>query len=467
MQIENYTIFINQTSKKLQKFISYFLSFADNGYVYIKPEPRCQYGDDRDYQKPFFLPTTTSACESVLMNVAMSMSSFSQTNPTTNTMTLESNCMQRSSVQQQHSPASGHQVHRFSPPYPCVSQPQSQNNDNLYTGTADSINQQTPIYHNQVSPVRSHSHFSQYSPAPSSLGSCSPEPERYSQSAPEFNRQISAPAQLPFTMTEQYQSKSATLYPTTNIGQMLPDSRCSLSDPNLFNSRRPLNTSFNSGQWAPNPNFSLGNNQDSTFASRSPAMVKREPVDNFGYNNSGACSSSGTFNIDRIPHMKGSNAIEAIHQAYQQGNLRILPVKPRKYPNRPSKTPPHERPHACPVELCDRRFSRSDELTRHIRIHTGQKPFQCRICFRAFSRSDHLTTHIRTHTGEKPFSCDVCGRKFARSDEKKRHSKVHLKQKAKKEKVENEALSPSSEPSNPSDTTTTSSASVAVPTTPL
>ena len=130
-----------------------------------------------------------------------------------------------------------------------------------------------------------------------------------------------------------------------------------------------------------------------------------------------------------------SKGHEILHQVYQQSPLplKLVPVKPRKYPNRPSKTPVHERPYACPVENCDRRFSRSDELTRHIRIHTGQKPFQCRICMRSFSRSDHLTTHIRTHTGEKPFSCDVCGRKFARSDEKKRHAKVHLKQRIKKE----------------------------------
>ncbi|XP_043912397.1 E3 SUMO-protein ligase EGR2 [Protopterus annectens] len=122
--------------------------------------------------------------------------------------------------------------------------------------------------------------------------------------------------------------------------------------------------------------------------------------------------------------------------AYCPQNLPLRPIlRPRKYPNRPSKTPVHERPYPCPAEGCDRRFSRSDELTRHIRIHTGHKPFQCRICMRNFSRSDHLTKHICTHTGEKPFACDYCGRKFARSDKRKRHTKIHLRQKERKSSV--------------------------------
>ncbi|XP_075994674.1 early growth response protein 1-like [Genypterus blacodes] len=105
------------------------------------------------------------------------------------------------------------------------------------------------------------------------------------------------------------------------------------------------------------------------------------------------------------------------------------PGRVKKSPvGRQSRTPPQERPYACPADGCERRFSRSDELTRHVRVHTGQKPFQCRICMRSFSRSDHLTTHIRTHTGEKPFACGECGRKFARSDERKRHTKIHLRQ---------------------------------------
>ncbi|CAG9815769.1 unnamed protein product [Phaedon cochleariae] len=187
----------------------------------------------------------------------------------------------------------------------------------------------------------------------------------------------------------------------------------------------------------------------------SSLVPKQEPF-------SAACSgdlgqtSGGAYNVQLAEYNPStSKGHEILSQVYQQSAmpLKLVPVKPRKYPNRPSKTPVHERPYACPVENCDRRFSRSDELTRHIRIHTGQKPFQCRICMRSFSRSDHLTTHIRTHTGEKPFSCDICGRKFARSDEKKRHAKVHLKQRMKKDSklaTSNNNTSSSSQSSSPS-----------------
>jgi len=48
---------------------------------------------------------------------------------------------------------------------------------------------------------------------------------------------------------------------------------------------------------------------------------------------------------------------------------------------------------------CSKSFTRSDMLTRHKRLHSGDRPFQCSECKQEFSRSDHLSTHMRTHTG--------------------------------------------------------------------
>ncbi|VDB85188.1 unnamed protein product [Peniophora sp. CBMAI 1063] len=54
------------------------------------------------------------------------------------------------------------------------------------------------------------------------------------------------------------------------------------------------------------------------------------------------------------------------------------------------------------------------------------KTFQCRgygDCRMVFSRSEHLARHIRKHTGERPFTCH-CGKQFSRLDNLRQHAQT-------------------------------------------
>ena len=42
------------------------------------------------------------------------------------------------------------------------------------------------------------------------------------------------------------------------------------------------------------------------------------------------------------------------------------------------------------------------DLTEHVRMNTGEKPYQCNYCDKDFMQKSDLTEHVRIHTGEKP-----------------------------------------------------------------
>ncbi|KAK0114775.1 hypothetical protein ONS95_014258 [Cadophora gregata] len=65
---------------------------------------------------------------------------------------------------------------------------------------------------------------------------------------------------------------------------------------------------------------------------------------------------------------------------------------------------------------CNLSFTRSEHLARHIRKHTGERPFQCH-CSRRFSRLDNLRQHAQTvHQNEDipPESLAATGTRFQR-----------------------------------------------------
>ncbi|XP_058138080.1 zinc finger and BTB domain-containing protein 7A [Dasypus novemcinctus] len=77
----------------------------------------------------------------------------------------------------------------------------------------------------------------------------------------------------------------------------------------------------------------------------------------------------------------------------------------------------------CPI--CEKVIQGAGKLPRHIRTHTGEKPYECNICKVRFTRQDKLKVHMRKHTGEKPYRCQQCGAAFAHNYDLKNHMRVH------------------------------------------
>ncbi|KAL5355839.1 hypothetical protein BJX96DRAFT_185038 [Aspergillus floccosus] len=50
---------------------------------------------------------------------------------------------------------------------------------------------------------------------------------------------------------------------------------------------------------------------------------------------------------------------------------------------------------------------------------------RCHTCNKNFSKSEHLTRHLRSHTKERPYECTTCGKLYSRSDVLRRHEKSH------------------------------------------
>ena len=85
----------------------------------------------------------------------------------------------------------------------------------------------------------------------------------------------------------------------------------------------------------------------------------------------------------------------------------------------------------CQHPGCCDGFNTRFSLKRHLKMHTGEKPYPCTQCPKSFAEKSTLVRHLRIHTGERPFACSWqgCDRSFSDRTNVKRHEQQHELQK--------------------------------------
>lgn len=81
--------------------------------------------------------------------------------------------------------------------------------------------------------------------------------------------------------------------------------------------------------------------------------------------------------------------------------------------------------YTCPFPSCTRISSEHSNMKAHMRLHTGERPYVCRVpsCRKSFRWKSSLTYHERAlHSNSRPYQCIPCRKSFV----EKRKLRLHL-----------------------------------------
>lgn len=128
----------------------------------------------------------------------------------------------------------------------------------------------------------------------------------------------------------------------------------------------------------------------------------------------------------RVAKTKRDKKQKKTHQCRECGHLAVSPSALVIH----VRTHTGEKPYSCNIGECKWRFSQKDSLRKHqMTIHSVMEPaFECEECGQVAVSSSALEKHMRTHTGEKPFACNIgeCAWRFSIKRALKLHKMTHL-----------------------------------------
>ena len=82
--------------------------------------------------------------------------------------------------------------------------------------------------------------------------------------------------------------------------------------------------------------------------------------------------------------------------------------------------------YCCMAEACDKVYNSKFNLKRHIEsAHLSLTRFHCDLCAKGFSSKQSMVEHRYLHTGKRPFVCRVCGLRLRQASQLSLHKRVH------------------------------------------